>query len=65
MLLVRVTSLEQLSLAEFSGVNKQGQTFSFLEFLWFFPNFFRSNSFIFEPKVEKINMGVFPLILCH
>ena len=25
----------------------------------FFPNFFRSNLFIFEPKVEKIYMGVF------
>ena len=25
----------------------------------FFSNFFRSNSFIFEPKVEKIDMGVF------
>ena len=30
-----------------------------------FSNFFRSNSFIFEPKVEKIYMGVFPLNLCH
>ena len=25
----------------------------------FFSDFFRSNSFIFEPKVEKIYMGVF------
>ena len=25
----------------------------------FFFNFFRSNSFIFEPKVEKLYMGVF------
>jgi hypothetical protein len=30
-----------------------------------FFDFFRSNSFIFEAKVEKIYMGVFPLILCH
>ena len=28
-----------------------------------FSNFFRSNSFIFEQKVEKIYMGVFPLII--
>jgi hypothetical protein len=30
-----------------------------LEFFRFFFNFFCSNSFIFEPKVEKICMGVF------
>ena len=30
-----------------------------------FSDFFRSNSFIFEPKVEKIDMGIFALILCH
>ena len=33
--------------------------FGFLEFFRFFSDFFRSNSFIFEPKVEKNNMGVF------
>ena len=34
-------------------------TFRFLEFFRFFSDIFRSNSFIFEPKVEKIYMGVF------
>jgi hypothetical protein len=34
-------------------------TFRFLEFFRFFSDFFCSNSFIFEPKVEKIYMGVF------
>jgi hypothetical protein len=34
-------------------------TFRFLEFFRFFSDFFRSNLFIFEPKVEKIHMGVF------
>jgi hypothetical protein len=27
----------------------------------FFYDFFRSNSFVFEPKVEKIDMGVFSI----
>ena len=30
-----------------------------MEFYGFFSDFFRPNSFIFEPKVEKNNMGVF------
>jgi hypothetical protein len=34
-------------------------TFRFFEIFSFFSDFFRSNSFIFEPKVEKIYMGVF------
>ena len=29
------------------------------DFFGFFSDFFRSNLFIFEPKVEKIYMGVF------
>ena len=43
-------------------------TFLVFEIFSFFSDFFRSNSFILEPKVEKIYMGVFsthfvPLIL--
>ena len=40
-----------------SVVNKQGQTFRFSDF-FVFSDFCCSNPFIFEPKVEKINMGV-------
>ena len=34
-------------------------TFRSLEFFRFFPDFFCPNSFIFEQKVEKKDMGVF------
>ena len=34
-------------------------TYRFLEVFRFFSDFFRPNSFIFEPKVEKKDMGAF------
>ena len=41
------------------------QLLGFWNFFVFFFDFFRSNSFIIEPKVEKTYMGDFPLNLCH